>query len=245
MKKKGIAVVVSAMILCMAAAGCGAQSQGTGGDGAASGATSAAALATTAEAAAEEDMSWQEFDDAYVTGVKAADYVELPEDYKHIEVEAARPEDPTDDDVEQAIQAELQNRATSEEVDRKVKEGDTVSIDYVGKMDGKEFDGGTGSYDLVIGSNSFVEGFEEGLIGAEKGQTLDIELTFPEDYHPEAGLNGKDVVFTVTVTGPCRGRFRRLRGQRGRLLLRPGRHHGRRLQGLRPQQPDREPGAEL
>ena len=199
MKKKGIAVVVSAMILCMAAAGCGAQSQSAGGDGAASGATTAAALATTAEAAAEEDMSWQEFDDAYVTGVKAADYVELPEDYKHIEVEAARPEDPTDDDVEQTIEAELQNRATSEEVDRKVKEGDTVSIDYVGKMDGKEFDGGTGSYDLVIGSNSFVEGFEEGLIGAEKGQTLDIELTFPEDYHPEAGLNGKDVVFTVTV----------------------------------------------
>ena len=77
MKKKGIAVVVSAMILCMAAAGCGAQSQSAGGDGAASGATTAAALATTAEAAAEEDMSWQEFDDAYVTGVKAADYVAL------------------------------------------------------------------------------------------------------------------------------------------------------------------------
>ena len=51
----------------------------------------------------------------------------------------------------------------------------------------------------MLGSNSFIEGFEEGLIGVKKGETRDLELTFPEDYHPEAGLNGKDVVFTVTV----------------------------------------------
>ena len=201
MSRRGIAAIVSAVILCVAAAGCGTQTQNTtaGTDAAAAATTGAAAAATTAAPAEEEDMSWQEADDAYLTGVKASDYVELPEGYKHLEIEAARPEDPTDEDVDNSIEEELQNRATSEEVDRRVEEGDTVSIDYVGKMDGEEFEGGSGSYDLVIGSETFVEGFEEGLIGAKKGETRDIELTFPDDYHPEAGLNGKDVVFTVTV----------------------------------------------
>lgn len=199
MKRRGIAAILGAMMLCVAAAGCG-QGQSPAGQEGADAASTAATAAATAAAAAEEDlMAWQEKDDAYLTGVTAGDYVELPEDYKHTKVEAARPEDPTDEDVETYIENDLQNRATTEEVDRRVEEGDTVSIDYVGKIDGEEFEGGSGSYDLVIGSNSFVEGFEEGLIGAKKGETLDIELTFPEDYHPEAGLNGKDVVFTVTV----------------------------------------------
>lgn len=204
MSRRGIAAIIGAVVLCMAAAGCGTQTQtATNGTeeaaAAAASATTSAAAAATEAPAEEEDMSWQEADDAYLTGVKASDYVELPVDYKHLEIEAARPEDPTDEDVDNYIEAELQNRATSEEVDRRVKEGDTVSIDYVGKMNGKEFEGGTGSYDLVIGSDAFIEGFEEGLIGAKKGETRDINLTFPEDYHPEAGLNGKDVVFTVTV----------------------------------------------
>ena len=99
-----------------------------------------------------------------------------------------------DEDVENTLRA----NAPLEEVDRKVKEGDTVNIDYVGKLDGVEFDGGSGSYDLVIGSHSFIEGFEEGLIGAEKGDTLDLNLTFPEKYHAP-NLAGKEVVFTVTV----------------------------------------------
>ena len=199
MKKRTMAVIVGTMVLCMTAAGCGSQSQNPATQETAAAATTAAAAAETAAAAEEEEMAWQEQDDAYLTGVKASDYVELPDGYKHLEVEAVRPVDPEDDDVEAAIETELQNHATTEEVDRRVKEGDTVSIDYVGKMDGKEFEGGTGSYDLVIGSDSFVEGFEDGLIGAKKGETRDVELTFPEDYHPEAGLNGKDVVFTVTV----------------------------------------------
>ena len=202
MKKNVIALIAGAMVLCMAAAGCASQGNdntGNTNETAETAATEEAAAQATQEPALEEDdMSWQEEDDAYLTGINAADYVELPEDYKHLTVEAARPVDPTDDEVEARIDTELQNRATMEEVDRKVKKGDTVNIDFVGKMDGEAFDGGSGNYDLEIGSGRFIDGFEDGLIGAKKGETLDIELTFPEDYY-ETSLAGRDVVFTVTV----------------------------------------------
>ena len=80
-----------------------------------------------------------------------------------------------------------------------VQVGDTVNIDYVGTKDGEAFEGGTAEgYDLEIGSGSFIPGFEDGLIGKEIGSTLDLNLTFPEDYGVE-DLNGADVVFTVTL----------------------------------------------
>ncbi|MDE6516630.1 MAG: FKBP-type peptidyl-prolyl cis-trans isomerase [Acetatifactor sp.] len=83
--------------------------------------------------------------------------------------------------------------------DREVVLGDTVNIDYVGKKDDVAFQGGTDSgATLEIGSGRFIEGFEEGLIGAMPGETRDLELTFPEIYQ-NAGLAGQDVVFTVTV----------------------------------------------
>ena len=86
-----------------------------------------------------------------------------------------------------------------EKTEGTVSEGDIANIDYVGKKDGVAFEGGTDEgYDLEIGSNSFIEGFESGLIGAEIGKTIDLNLTFPEDYGNEE-LNGADVVFTVTV----------------------------------------------
>ena len=81
----------------------------------------------------------------------------------------------------------------------KVASGDVANIDYVGKKDGVAFEGGTDSgYDLEIGSNSFIDGFESGLIGVEIGSTVDLDLKFPENYGNEE-LNGKAVVFTVTV----------------------------------------------
>lgn len=83
---------------------------------------------------------------------------------------------------------------------RAVEEGDTVAIDYVGKKDGVAFEGGTGSYDLTIGSGAFIDGFEDGLIGHTIGETVDLNLTFPEDYGSE-DLAGQDVVFTVTING--------------------------------------------
>lgn len=81
-----------------------------------------------------------------------------------------------------------------------IVKGDTANIDYVGKKDGVAFEGGTASnYDLKIGSGTFIPGFEDGLIGATIGSTIDLNLTFPEDYKNSAELAGKSVVFTVTI----------------------------------------------
>ena len=197
MKKNLIALIAGAAALCMMTAGCGSQSTET--TTATAAATQAAAAATTAAAAAaQEEQAWKKDDTSYLSGITASDYVELPDDYKHQSVEVAKPDDPTDEEVEQRIQAVLQSNGALEEVDRKVEEGDTVNIDYVGKIDGEEFAGGSGSYDLLIGSGAFIEGFEDGLIGAKKGETLDLNLKFPDDY-PSEDVAGKDVVFTVTV----------------------------------------------
>ena len=83
---------------------------------------------------------------------------------------------------------------------KKVEDGDTVNIDYVGKKDDVPFDNGSdqGAY-LTIGSNSFIDGFEEGLIGKKVGETVDLNLQFPNPYPPNADLAGADVVFTVTI----------------------------------------------
>jgi len=79
-----------------------------------------------------------------------------------------------------------------------VAKGNTAVIDFVGKLDGVAFDGGTGeNYPLEIGSNTFIPGFEDGVVGMKVGETKDLELKFPEEYTEE--LKGKDVVFTVTV----------------------------------------------
>lgn len=87
-------------------------------------------------------------------------------------------------------------------VDRPAAEGDTVNINYVGKKDGVAFEGGTddseAGFDLELGSDSFIDGFEDGLIGAVAGEVRDLNLTFPENYH-SADLAGQAVVFTVTV----------------------------------------------
>ena len=84
-----------------------------------------------------------------------------------------------------------------------VKNGDTVNIDYVGSVDGVEFaggnTGGTGT-DLVIGSGSYIDDFEEQLIGAHPGDKVTVNVTFPEAYGNEE-LNGKDAVFEVVVNG--------------------------------------------
>lgn len=83
--------------------------------------------------------------------------------------------------------------------DRAVETGDVVNIDYVGKIDGKEFDGGSAEgYNLQIGSSTFIDGFEDGLVGAKPGETKDLNLKFPDEYGNE-DVAGKDVVFTVTV----------------------------------------------
>ncbi|GFI23994.1 trigger factor [Lachnospiraceae bacterium] len=116
-------------------------------------------------------------------------------DYKKMKVTVARPK--VD---EESIESYINSRLLVGKItDRPVKKGDVADIDYVGKKDGVAFEGGTASgYKLSIGSGGFIPGFEDGLIGVNVGDTVDLNLTFPENYR-KADLAGEEVVFTVTV----------------------------------------------
>jgi len=131
--------------------------------------------------------------------MKVEKYVTLGE-YKGLTVEVA-PVEVTKEEQDQLLLNVYQSNVTAEYgvYDRKVVNGDIVIIDYCGKLDGVAFEGGTASdQSLEIGSGSFIAGFEEGLIGVTPGETVDLNLTFPEVYH-NADMAGKSVVFTVTV----------------------------------------------
>lgn len=129
---------------------------------------------------------------------KYSKYVKLG-DYKGVEYTLDVAE-VTDDDIDSKIDSFLDGLKETEDItDRAVQKGDTVNIDYVGTKDGKAFDGGTAEgYDLEIGSGSFIDGFEDGLIGHEIGEKVSLDLTFPEDYQSK-DLAGQDVNFEVTI----------------------------------------------
>jgi trigger factor len=120
-------------------------------------------------------------------------------DYKNVEY-TMTVEEVTDDEVQSQVDSFVSGLAeTTDVTDRAVEEGDTVNIDYVGTKDGEEFDGGSAEgYDLEIGSGTFIDGFEDGLIGHEIGEEVSLDLTFPEDYSSE-DLAGADVNFAVTI----------------------------------------------
>ena len=104
----------------------------------------------------------------------------------------------TDEDVDIEIVERLQDYA-EEVTEGSVEEGDIATISYVGTVDGVEFEGGSDeNYDLTIGSGTFIEGFEEGIIGMKNGETKDLDLTFADDYF-EDSLAGKEAVFKVTL----------------------------------------------
>lgn len=106
----------------------------------------------------------------------------------------------TDADVDNEIDNTRERFAESVDVtDRAAQNGDTVNIDFEGKMDGVAFDGGSAQgYDLTLGAGQFIAGFEEQVVGMNVGETKDVNVTFPEDYQAE-NLKGKPAVFTVTV----------------------------------------------
>lgn len=106
----------------------------------------------------------------------------------------------TDEDVEAALVREQEKNSRLIDVDdRAVEDGDSIVLDYSGAVDGVKFDGGTAEdADLVIGSGSFIPGFEEQLIGVAIGESKDVVVTFPEEYHAE-DLAGKEAVFACTV----------------------------------------------
>ena len=120
-------------------------------------------------------------------------------DYKGIPVTVTEPT-VTDEEVDAQIQQLLNSSAEYLEVDREAQLGDQVNIDYKGMKDGVAFDGGTAEgYDLVLGSNSFIDGFESGLVGAKKGEEVTLNLTFPDPYQNNPDLAGQAVVFEVKV----------------------------------------------
>ena len=121
-------------------------------------------------------------------------------DYKNMKVTLEDKYEVTEEALISNVNLLLTYYAKYEDTDKKVVEnGDVANIDYVGKKDGVAFDGGTAQgYDLEIGSGTFIPGFEDGLVGVNVGDTVDLNLTFPENYG-NADLAGADVVFTVTV----------------------------------------------
>ncbi len=109
----------------------------------------------------------------------------------------------TDEDMEENIKTQLETyKELSTDAELTVADGDEVNIDYVGTMDGEEFEGGSAQdYDLTIGSNSFIDDFETQLVGTHPGDQVTVDVTFPDPYENNPDYAGKDASFAVTVNG--------------------------------------------
>lgn len=162
----------------------------TSSDATAADATAADATAADATPADAQELKKPEY--------RALDYVQLGT-YKGLEITVA-PIEVTDEEVDSEISSAIVRAGKREELSEgTVENGDIAVIDFVGKKDDVAFDGGTAKdYELEIGSNTFISGFEEGVEGMKVGETKDLELTFPENYQ-STELAGQDVIFTVTV----------------------------------------------
>ncbi|MBO4881900.1 MAG: FKBP-type peptidyl-prolyl cis-trans isomerase [Lachnospiraceae bacterium] len=140
-----------------------------------------------------------------VLDLNIEDYVQI-DDYREIEVTMPAMDDSMEEYAEHLAKQQYSQLAASvtEDAfikDRPVKDGDMINLDYSGKIDGEVFEGGTAQNQaLWIGSDSFIDGFEDGLIGVYPGETVDLNLTFPETYSSEE-LAGKEAVFTCTING--------------------------------------------
>ena len=135
--------------------------------------------------------------------VIAAEVVTKPEvklgAYKDLEVSVEVSKEVTDAEVDERIERERNNLAELVLKDGAAAEGDTVVIDFVGSVDGVEFDGGKGdNFSLGLGSGQFIPGFEDQLVGHSAGETVDVVVTFPEDYQA-ADLAGKEAKFVTTI----------------------------------------------
>ncbi len=199
--------------LCFVCAGALALGMAGCGKSASSGASSESTRLDLGSAA---DYDYQNFtysdgldENGYWTGVKALDVVTLPEDYAAIPLKKADIE-PTEDEVQSQIDSLLDQHATTAEVTgRAAANGDTVTIDYSGTVDGVAFTGGTyNGYSLKLGSGTFIDGFEDQIVGHNVGDTFDVKVTFPEGYSDSTDaegntlvLSGKEAVFSVTLNG--------------------------------------------
>ena len=187
--------------LALTAAGCSKS--------AASSSTSASSEASVYGSASDYDYQNFAYSDGldengYWSGIRALDYVTLPEDYASIPLKKADIE-PTEEDVQSQIDSLLsQNTTTQQITDRAAADGDTVNIDYVGTVDGVAFTGG--GYSLTLGSGSFIDGFEDQIVGHKPGETFEVNVTFPDGYSDSTDAEGnavvlsnKKAVFSVTL----------------------------------------------
>ena len=142
--------------------------------------------------------------DMQYKGLNLDDYLTVGE-YKGLEVDGYKikvSEQEIQDKVDEALEAATENDPLPD--DAELEDGDTANIDYSGEIDGKEFEGGSQEgFDLVLGSGSFIDGFEDGLIGKKIGDEVKLNLTFPKDYSGKE-VAGKDVVFTVKINSATR-----------------------------------------
>lgn len=179
-------LLMSVMILTLSACG--------GGD------TAGSSTSADSEAAAEVNFSAGLNDDGTLKDVDPAGLVKVA-DYEAIEIPKSEAE-VTDEEVQSEADAILASYPQTKAVkDRAVEDGDTVNIDYVGRIDDEEFPGGTteaNGTEVTIGVTQYIDDFLEQLIGHTPGETFDIHVTFPEDYGNE-DLNGKDAVFETTI----------------------------------------------
>ncbi len=193
--KKNLKVFMYSMAAVMMVSGCSKKT-----DSAADTTAGTTAVETTEASQAAGETAGTEGSEAETGSAGRVDWgkVESLGSYKGV-VYTPMSTEISDEEVEAQIQSLLAANPAIREVERPAEEGDIVNIDYVGKKDGVAFDGGTASgYDLTLGSGQFIDGFEDGLIGTAAGDKVNLDLTFPEEYHSEE-LAGQAVVFEVTV----------------------------------------------
>lgn len=188
--KKKIALALITMMTVSVLSGCG-NTQGNANENESTVATESSQSVSTENTSGEKRL---------LKDVDTTQYVELGE-YKNIPVTVKKAA--VDDKEVDAMALDFYLKNVTEEnggiKDREVQEGDTINLDYCGKLDGVAFAGGTAQgATLEIGSGTFIDGFEEQLIGTKPGDTPALNLTFPEGYRNEE-LAGKDVIFEVTV----------------------------------------------
>ena len=150
---------------------------------------------------ASTDYSAMLNDDGTIEGVNVSDYVKTF-DVNAVKIAKADVEY-TDEEMEEDIQNDLESHKTlNTDKSLTIKDGDEVSIDYVGTMDGVEFEGGSAQdYSLTIGSGSFIDDFEQQLIGAHPEDKVTVNVQFPDPYESNPDYAGKDASFAVTVKG--------------------------------------------
>lgn len=163
---------------------------------------SAAAVKAYNSVSPSSDYSRYLDDNGYVKGINAASCVTLPE-YKGVKIPKSELEY-SDEDVQSDIKSQLeQHMELSTDTDKKIEDGDKINLDYVGTIDGVEFEGGNSGgqgSDLTIGSGTFIDDFEQQLIGSGVGDNVKVNVTFPDDYQTP-DLAGKDAQFDCTING--------------------------------------------